>query len=199
MITIFDIFGCTFHEFYDLFISWKKLITIFVTSQRKKTLAQEVRQKSDVSNRRSIRPLQPLLCLQHVQLCYCATCKGLTPKMNIAFPIRNLMLNIFLFNNFFQKKNYFQRKPKKKLFWGPILQFFKERRRLTPKINITFLSQIRYWIFYDLPIFSKKCVIFWENAKKPFLGSKSFLKDRRRLTTRMNITFFMGNEILNVL
>ncbi len=41
----------------------------------KKSLAQEVRQKSDILNHRS-RPLQPLLCLQHIQLCHYATCQG---------------------------------------------------------------------------------------------------------------------------
>ncbi len=47
------------------------------------------------------------------------------------------------------------RENRKKLFWGRIWQFFRERRRRTPKINMTFLSQMRYWIFYYLPIFSK--------------------------------------------
>ncbi len=78
----------------------------------------------------------------------------LTPKMNITFFIRNLMLNIFLFKNFFEKSCIF-RENRKKLFWGRIWQFFRERRRLTPKINITFLSQMRYGTFYYLSIFSK--------------------------------------------
>ncbi len=37
----------------------------------------------------------------------------LTPKMNIAFFIRNLMLNIFLFDNFFEKSCIFRKKPQK--------------------------------------------------------------------------------------
>ncbi len=59
------------------------------------------------------------------------------PKMNIAFFIRNSILNIFLFHNFFEKNCIF-RENRKKLFWGRIWQFSRERRRLTPKINITF-------------------------------------------------------------
>ncbi len=129
----------------------------FDQKEAKKSLAQEVRQKSDISERRRVRPLQPLLCLQHVQLCYYCYLSGrghLTPKMNIAFFIRNLMLNIFVFNNFFEKSCIFI-ENRKKLFWGSIWQFFRERRRLTLKINITFLSQMKYWIFYYLPIFSE--------------------------------------------
>ncbi len=116
----------------------------------------------------------------------------LTLKMNIAFFIRNLMLNIFLFDNFFEKSCIFW-ENRKKLFWGRIWQFVRERRRLTPKINVTFLSQMRYWIFYYLAVFSKKknC-IFWENSEKPFLGPKSLLKGRGGLAWKMNITFFNG-------
>ncbi len=43
----------------------------------------------------------------------------LTPKMNIAFFIANFVLNIFLFNNFFEKSCIF-RENGKKLFWGSI-------------------------------------------------------------------------------
>ncbi len=75
-----------------------------------------------------------------------------TLKMNIAFFIRNLMPNIFFIRQFFRKQ---LRENRKKLFWGRIWQFFRERRHLTPKIKITFLSQMRYRIFYYLPIFSK--------------------------------------------
>ncbi len=78
----------------------------------------------------------------------------LTPKMNIAFFIRNLMPNICLFNNFFENSCIF-RENRKKLFWGRIWQLFRGRRGLTPKINITFLSRMRYRIFYYLLIFSK--------------------------------------------
>ncbi len=46
--------------------------------------------------------------------------------------------------------------------------------------------------------FFQKCVMFWENAKKPFLGPKFFLKERRRPATKMNITFLKGNEVLNI-
>ncbi len=71
------------------------------TKKIKKSLAQEVRQKRDFWN---------VVC----NTSNCITVRlvrgHLTPKMNIAFFIRNLMRNIFLFNNFFEKKMYFQRK-----------------------------------------------------------------------------------------
>ncbi len=54
-------------------------------------------EKLYISESRSKGPLQPLLCLQHVQLFTERPVRGhLTPKMNIAFFIRNLMLNILL-------------------------------------------------------------------------------------------------------
>ncbi len=142
-----------------------------------------MRQKSDISkcstsNCVTVRPVRGYL----------------TSKMNMAFFIRNLMLNIFLFNNFFEKSCIF-RENRKKLFRGRIWQFFRERRHLMPKINITFFITNEVSNILSHTNFFQKCVIFWENARKPFLGPKSLLKERSRLVTRMNINFFMGNEV----
>ncbi len=70
------------------------------------------------------------------------------------------MLNVFLFYNFFEKKRKCVR-----LFWGHIDNFFRERRRLASKINITFLSQIRYLLnillfssFFKKAVFSEKTI-----------------------------------------
>ncbi len=106
------------------------------------------------------------------------------------------MVNNFLFNNFFEKSSTF-RENREKLFWGRIWQFLKERRRLVPKINITFLLPMTCWIFYYLAVFSKKAVIFWKNGKTPFLWAES-LEGTEGMATKMNITFFMGNEVLNI-
>ncbi len=78
----------------------------------------------------------------------------LTPKVNITCFIRNLMLNIFLFDNFFEKSCTF-RENRKKLFRRRIWKFFRERRRLTLKINITFFFIHKWGIEYYLLIFSK--------------------------------------------
>ncbi len=50
----------------------------------KKSLPQEVRQKNDISDHRSmgLKGAKPLLCLQHVQLYHCATCQGLSYTKN---------------------------------------------------------------------------------------------------------------------
>ncbi len=86
-----------------LSITCKTEFTV-VCGCNKKSLVQEVRQKSDILERRSM--LQLLFTTW--PLSHCATVRGhLTPKMNIAFFIRNLMLNIFLFNNFFERSNIF--------------------------------------------------------------------------------------------
>ncbi len=122
----------------------------------KKSLAQEVRQKSDISEHRS-----------------------------------EIWCWIFFYSTIFFKKAVFSEKTTKKLFWGRIWQFFRERRRLTLIIEV--LNILLFTHFFQ------KCVIFWENARKPFLGPKSLLKERRRLATRMNINFFMANEVSNIL
>ncbi len=125
-----------------------------------KSPAQDVRQKNDISERRSKawrgrNHLQALLCLQHVQLCHCATCPGSSyTKNEYSLFYQKFDAEYFLSDNFFEKSCIFREK-RKKLFWGRIWQFFRERRSLTPKINITFLSQMRYPLFYYLPIFSK--------------------------------------------
>ncbi len=61
----------------------------------------------------------------------------LTPKMNIIFfIIANYMLNIFFYLTIFSKKAVFSEKIMKTVL-GHIRPFFRERRRLVPKINIT--------------------------------------------------------------
>ncbi len=40
---------------------------------------------------------------------------------------------------------------------------------------------------------------FLRKRQKTVSGPKSLLKERRLLATRMNINFFMGNEVLNIL
>ncbi len=125
-----------------------------------------------------------------IQLCHCAICQGSSyTKNEYRLFIRNLMRNIFLFDNFFEKSCIF-RENRKKLFWGRIWQFFKERRSLMPKINITFFITNEVSNILLFTNFFQKSVIFWENARKPFLGPKSLLKERRHLSTRMNTFFF---------
>ncbi len=91
-----------------------------------------------------ISPLQPLLCLQHVQLCHCATCQGLPyTKKEYSLFYQKFDAEYFFIRQFFRKKLYLQRKLQKTVL-GAHLTIFLEKRRLTPKINKTFLSQMRY-------------------------------------------------------
>ncbi len=85
-----------------------------------------------------------------------------------------------------------------KLFWRQLWQFFRERRRPAPKINITFLSQVSYWILFYLAVFSKKAAFSEKMAKPQFLEPKSLLKGRGHPGTKMNMTSFIGNEVLNI-
>ncbi len=135
-----------------------------------------MRQKSDISERRSKgSPLQPLLCLQHLQLCHCATCQGSSYTKNeyILF-YQKFDAEYFFIRQFFRKKAVFSEKTAKNCFGGAFDNFFRERRHLTPKINITILSQMRYRIFYYLPIFSKNMQFSEKTPENRFWGPSLF-------------------------
>ncbi len=52
-----------------------------------------------------IRPLQPLLCSQHIQTCRSATCQGSSyTKTEYSLFYQKFDAKYFLFNNFFEKK-----------------------------------------------------------------------------------------------
>ncbi len=79
--------------------------------------------------------LQPLLCLQHVQLCHCATSQGSSYSKNeYSLFYQKFDAENFFIGQFFRKKLYFQRNLKK-LFWGRIWQFFGERRSVSRKLT----------------------------------------------------------------
>ncbi len=80
-----------------------------------------------------------------------------------------------LFNNFFENSRIFW-ENNEKLFWRHIWRFFRERRCLVPKINITFF--IANWVLNILlfSILFKKSCIFWEDGKKLFLGAQVSLE-----------------------
>ncbi len=45
---------------------------------------------------------------------------------------------------------------------------------------------------------SLKKKVFSETGKKSFLGAKFLSKEKGRLARKINITFFIGNEVLNI-
>ncbi len=152
---------------FFLILVWTRNVPFVLQRvSRKNSLAQEVRQKSDTSKCRSKgwrgrSRLQSLLCLQHVQLCHCATWRGSSYTTNeYSLFYQKFDAEYFFIQHFFRKKAVFSEKTAKKMFWRRIWKFFRERRRLTPKINITFLSQMRYRIFYYLLIFFQKMCNF---------------------------------------
>ncbi len=152
------------------------MVNVMDKGWEKKSLAQEVRQKRDISEHTSKgwRVLNPYFVCNTSNYVTVRRVRGhLTQKMNIAFFIRNLMLNIFLFNNFFEKSCIF-RENRKKLFWGRIWQFFRDSRRLTRKINITFFITNEVLNILLFTNFFQRSVIFWENARKPFLEPSPF-------------------------
>ncbi len=78
----------------------------------KKSLAQKVRQKRDISERRSNSPPSALTLFATQSLGHCATCKGSSyTKNECNLFYQKLNAKYFLFNYFFRKKQYFLRKP----------------------------------------------------------------------------------------
>ncbi len=54
-------------------------------------------------------------------------------------------------------------------------------------------------MFYNRTSFSKKAVFSEKIAKNPFVGGHDHFEGRGgRLATKMNITFFVGLEVLNI-
>ncbi len=102
-----------------------------------KSLAQEVRQKSDISEHRSKGwSGRPLHCLQHIQLCHCATCQGSSHTKNeyILF-YQKFDAKYFFIQQFFSKKAVFSEKIPKNCFGGAFDNFLEKegvlRRKLT--------------------------------------------------------------------
>ncbi len=74
-----------------------------------------------------------------VQRCYCATCQRSSyTKIEYSLFYQKFDAEYFFIQQFFWKKSGIFGENLKKLFCGRIWQLFKERRRLTPKINVTF-------------------------------------------------------------
>ncbi len=66
------------------------------------------------SEERYFGTCQPLLCLQHVQLCQCVTCQGSSyTKNEHSLFYQKFDAEYFFIQQFFRKKLYFQRKLQK--------------------------------------------------------------------------------------
>ncbi len=85
------------------------------------------------------------------------------------------MLNIFLFNNFFEKSSIF-RENCEKLFWRCIRQFFRGRRRLAPKINITFFITNEVLNILLFSSFFKVSCNFQRERQKTAFGAQVFFE-----------------------
>ncbi len=101
--------------------------------QKEKSLAQEVRQKSDISERK--RPLQPLLCLQHVQLYHYVTCRRSSyTKNEYSLFYQKFDAEYFFIQQFFLKNCIF-RESRKKLVWGAFDNFLGKEDVLRQKLT----------------------------------------------------------------
>ncbi len=116
-----------------------------------------------------VEPASTLNLFATRPLGHCATCQGSSHTKNeYNLFYEKLDAEYFLIQQFFRKKQYFLRKLRKTVL-GRIWQFFRERRRLVPKINITFFYhkwEMRYWIFYYLTVFFEKSCNFLRKRQK---------------------------------
>ncbi len=95
----------------------------------------------------------------------------------------------FFIRHYFSKIAVFSEKNSEKPLRGAFDNFLGKRCVFHPKINITFLLQMRYRVFYYSPIFSKKDLFSEKTLENPSLGP---------LVTKMNTPFYMGNEVSNI-
>ncbi len=75
---------------------------------------------------------------------------------------------------------------------------FKGKDEFYAKNKNYLLSRIRCGIFFHSIIFSKEAIFSEKTAKNRFWGPRQFLKGIGRLLTKMNMTFFIENVILNL-
>ncbi len=121
--------------------------------RKRKSLAQEVRQKSDYF--------------------VCNTAAGLLCKLSriilhqkwIKPFLSEINCRIFFYSLSFSKKADFSEKIVKNCSGGAYDNFFRERRRFAPKINITLFITNKVPNNLLFSSFFKKGCIFWENGK----------------------------------
>ncbi len=126
---IFSILIQSFQNFTKNYIRCSKLVFTVLKKLLGTKSTQKMMSRSEINGKnvwrrkcvkRPIAPFNPYFVCNTSNCITVRPVRGhLTPKMNIIFFIRNLMLNIFLFNNFFEKSCIF-RENLKKLFWGRI-------------------------------------------------------------------------------
>ncbi len=122
---VFSRFSKTCLIIYYNVLKQKSRFTLGFATTKNTYYIKSLWRRKCVRRRHFVRPLQPLRCLQHVQLCHCAG--HLTPKMNIAFFIRNLMLNI--------KTAVFSEKTAKNCFGGAFDKFLGKEGVLCRKLT----------------------------------------------------------------
>ncbi len=100
-----------------------------------------------------------------------------------------------MLNHFFGKRSIFWRNCKK-LFWGRIWTFFRERGFLGQKLILLFFyHELGNGCFIINKFFEKSSIFGEKIAKNPFVGGHGRF---RRLATKISITFFVGIHVLNI-
>ncbi len=101
---------------------------------------KERRPKTKISGARSASFPSTDTLLATGPLGHCANYQGSSyTKNECNLLIRNQMLNTFLIDNLYEKCSIFRLNREKQFLRGRIWQFCRKKRRLAPKINITFL------------------------------------------------------------
>ncbi len=143
-----------------------------------KSLAQEVRQKSDISEHRNKawKGLPYFVC-NTVAGSPCDLSGVILLQKWIQPFLSEIRCWIFFYATFFSKKAVSSEKTVKHFFSGAFDNFTGKKGRLALKINVTFLSQMRCWIFYYLAVYPKKAVFFEKTAKNRYWGPSLFWRE----------------------
>ncbi len=102
---------------------------------RRKCVRREIFRNVEVRIEGGLAPFNPYFVCNTSNYVTVRPVRGhVIPKMNIAFFIRNLLLNIFLLDNFFEKKTIFSKKTAKKCFDGAFDNFLGKEGVLRQKL-----------------------------------------------------------------
>ncbi len=103
----------------------------------------------------------------------------------------------FFTSQFFWKRHIFREKTENR-FWRP-WPIFRLRGVWIQKWMQHVLSLMSSWIFYNKAFSTEKAISSEKTAKNHFWGTQSFSRGRGLPTTKVNILFFITNDVLNIL
>ncbi len=122
----------------------------------------------------------------------------LTTKMNITSLMGNEVLNIFSFNNFFEKSNIFGENGGKK-FWRDMTIFQKGSSYTKNEYNLFYRKLVDKYFYVKQFFFRRKRYFLRKLQKFVLEAHLTIFQGKGLLRQKINITFFITNQVMDVL